>query len=345
MSTFLSRYLDSLTITPGSGRIPGRARVGYSFGERYWASLTRAKLPPRTMGVAVQTSADPSRMEVPSNVTLLDLGPKRKDPLSFPPKAADSQLTVARVKLKAFAPVAAAAQARPGGRIFELAVPTILLIAALMAVLTAGLISPLVYLVLLFAFEALFALTSLRYSKMLRSRVFVRSLAIGVSVAALSTIAVTISSTSPVVVNLGNSAAIPGQFSPTPLADRASILSPRNGATGIQGGKNLRVSGTVRNIPAGHHLWLFALSSASPGLHYGNPDFIVRNGRWTGTIRMPYGDVILFLADLDPGAYKRLSESIKTGIGPVPSYSTARQFTPLASISITTKPPSSGSKP
>ena len=44
MSTFLSRYLDSLTITPGSGRIPGRARVGYSFGERYWASLTRAKL-------------------------------------------------------------------------------------------------------------------------------------------------------------------------------------------------------------------------------------------------------------------------------------------------------------
>ena len=46
MKAFFGRYLDSLVGTPASSSISGRAREGYSFGARYWASLTRAYLPP-----------------------------------------------------------------------------------------------------------------------------------------------------------------------------------------------------------------------------------------------------------------------------------------------------------
>jgi hypothetical protein len=59
--------MDSLVSTPATpASFPGRAREGYNFGERYWASLTRTCLPPRdrsgTNTVHGETSATGTRI-------------------------------------------------------------------------------------------------------------------------------------------------------------------------------------------------------------------------------------------------------------------------------------------
>lgn len=72
MGTFLSRYLASLTNTPrqgGNPGPPGRPRNGYSFGERYWASLTRTKLPPLSAQLAETAVRDAGRPAGTGTVT------------------------------------------------------------------------------------------------------------------------------------------------------------------------------------------------------------------------------------------------------------------------------------
>ena len=72
MRTFLSRYLDSLVRTPpASASIPGRPREGYSFAERYWASLTRTKLPPGP-GPAARRASAPAIVSAPGTTAVLE---------------------------------------------------------------------------------------------------------------------------------------------------------------------------------------------------------------------------------------------------------------------------------
>jgi hypothetical protein len=53
---FFSRYLDSLVRTRAtSSSFDGRPSEGYSFGERYWASLTRTNLPPKENRLGTNT--------------------------------------------------------------------------------------------------------------------------------------------------------------------------------------------------------------------------------------------------------------------------------------------------
>jgi hypothetical protein len=71
--TFLSRYLASLTNAPRQGGDlgpPGRPRYGYSFGERYWASLTRTRLPPLSAQLAATPVRDDARPAGTGTVTL-----------------------------------------------------------------------------------------------------------------------------------------------------------------------------------------------------------------------------------------------------------------------------------
>lgn len=86
----------------------------------------------------------------------------------------------------------------------------------------------------------------------------------------------------------------------TGAAAQGTITWPRNGATDVAVGK-LNARGIARNIEPKHRLLLFLQWAGVHKYWAGDPDVVVTNGQWTGTIDIGApGHIILWLVDQGP---------------------------------------------
>jgi hypothetical protein len=89
-----------------------------------------------------------------------------------------------------------------------------------------------------------------------------------------------------------------------------SITFPSNGAF-EPFRKSIRASGTVQNLPAGHHLWLFLQYGSEQRYWAGDPNITVVNGRWSGTIFLgEAGPATLWLVDFGPDSLNVMNHSM-----------------------------------
>jgi hypothetical protein len=300
MSTFLNRYVDSLVGAPDEC-IPGRARDGYSFGERYWASLTRSTLPPKTSHPG-HGAAEPSRTG-----TVAQLAPRAVlDQEDYPEPHREMTATRhtggARHRVRP-RPESYKKAARLGWALGGL-------IGCLSVAFVARLIPFTAYLIPVFLLLTAIIVISIGNSgpgKSLRVAISGATVAIALAVALSTGLVISLKNglAPEIQVGLGGGNIQKASSS----IEFARIRVPRNGAPGIPGGKDLQVSGIAGGIPPGHHLWLIATSDPATQFWIGS-DVTVRNGNWTGTVYIPRGKITLALIDLGPAASKELREYV-----------------------------------
>ena len=89
-----------------------------------------------------------------------------------------------------------------------------------------------------------------------------------------------------------------------------TINFPRNGTIEPKG-KSIEASGTVQNLPANHHLWLFLQYGSEQRYWAGDPNLTVVDGRWSGTIFMGEArPATLWLVDLGPASLNVMNHNM-----------------------------------
>jgi hypothetical protein len=148
-------------------------------------------------------------------------------------------------------------------------------------------------------------------------------------------------SVSPSVAVASSTAAVPHRSaSPTssvrvPPKTTGAFTYPVDGAENVPSKETLQAAGIAQNIQPQHHLLIFLQWVGLNTYWGGDPDVLVKNGQWTGTVCVgDPGSIKLYLVDLGPEGLKALNSNDWNNGFPFPPTKLAPDVSILAEINI-----------